>query len=107
VGLGETQQEARRSFPTGDQNPPAQASLINRLADSTERIEPALTTLAIVQEVSHCFLDQLIGVPISAASELLLDLPCQIRRQPDVHGWSLTSLYAFIIHAAAPVQVVR
>jgi hypothetical protein len=69
------------SFRTGDQYSLIQTRLINRLADSAERIEPLLATLAIVEQVSNRLLDQLIAAPIAAARELLLDLFCQICRQ--------------------------
>jgi hypothetical protein len=69
--------------------------LINRLANSTERIEPLLATLALVEEVSNRLLDQFIAAPIAAASEFLLDLFCQIRRQSCVHDRLLSSFYAF------------
>jgi hypothetical protein len=48
--------------------------LINRLADSAERIEPLLATLALVGEVSNCLFDRFVAAPIVAASEFLLDL---------------------------------
>src|SRR5579859_64862 len=38
-----------RSFLTGDQNSLIEACLINRLADSAERIEPLLATLALLK----------------------------------------------------------
>jgi hypothetical protein len=69
--------------------------LINRLANSTERIEPLLATLALVEEVSNRLLDQFIAAPIAAASEFLLDLFCQIRRQRYLHDRLLSSFYAF------------
>jgi hypothetical protein len=68
--------------------------LINRLADSAERIEPRLATLALVEEASNRLFDEFIAAPIVAASELLLDLFCQIRRQRYVHDRLLYSFYA-------------
>jgi hypothetical protein len=59
--------------------------LINRLADSAERIEPLLAALALVEEVSNRLFDQLIAAPIAAASEFLFDLLSQIRRERYVH----------------------
>jgi len=50
--------------------------LINRLADSAERIEPLLSTLALIEEVPNRLFDQFIAAPIVAASEFLLDLFC-------------------------------
>ena len=69
----------------GDPHSVIQTSLINRLADSAERIEPLLATLALVEEVSNRLFDQLIATPIAAAGEFLLDLLSQIR-------WQLTSM---------------
>jgi hypothetical protein len=69
--------------------------LINRLADSAERIEPLLAALALIEELSNGLLDQFIAAPIAAASEFLLDLFCQIRRQRYVHDRLLSSFYAF------------
>jgi hypothetical protein len=68
--------------------------LINGLADSAERIQ-LMATLALVEEVSNCLFDQFIAAPIVAASEFLLDLFCQIRRQRYVHDRLLFSSYAF------------
>jgi hypothetical protein len=56
--------------------------MINGLADSAERIQPLLATLALVEELSNRMFDQLIAAPIAAASEFLLNLVSQIRRQP-------------------------
>ena len=58
----------------GDRYSLIQARLINRLADSAERIEPLLATLALVGEVSNCLFDRFVAAPIVAASEFLLDL---------------------------------
>ena len=82
------------SFRTGDQHSLIQARLINRLADSAERIEPLLATLALVEEASNRLFDQFIAIPIVAASEFLLDLFCQIRRQRYVYDRLLSSFYA-------------
>src|ERR1035441_6128468 len=68
-----------------------QACLINRLADSTERIEPLLATVALVEEVSNRLFDQFVTASIVAVSEFLLDLFCQIRRQRYVHDLLLRS----------------
>jgi hypothetical protein len=65
-------------FLTGDQYSLIQAGVINRLADSAERIEPLLATLELVEEVSNCPFDQFVVAPIVAVSEFLLDLFCQI-----------------------------
>jgi hypothetical protein len=69
--------------------------LINSLTDSAERIEPLLPTLALVEEVPNRLFDQFIAAPIVAASEFLLDLFRQIRRQRYVHDRLLSSFYAF------------
>jgi len=69
--------------------------LVNRLADSAERIEPLLAALALIEKVSNGLFDQLIATPIAAASEFLLDLLSQIRRQRYVHDHLLSSFYAF------------
>jgi hypothetical protein len=61
-----------------DQHSLVQAGLVNRLANSTERIEPLLATLALVEEVSNRLLDQFIAAPIMAASKFLVDLGPQI-----------------------------
>jgi hypothetical protein len=55
--------------------------MINRPADSMERIQPLLATLTLVEELSNRLFDQLIAAPIAAASEFLLDMDSQIRRQ--------------------------
>ena len=78
-----------------DQHSLVQAGLVNRLADSAERIEPLLATLALVEEVSNCLFDQFVAAPIVAVSEFPLDLFCQIRRQRYVHDRRLSSFYAF------------
>jgi len=59
--------------------------MINRVADSAERIESLLATLALVEELSNRLFDQLVAASIAAASEFLLDLLSQIRRQRYVH----------------------
>jgi hypothetical protein len=78
--------------------------LINRLADSAERIEPLLATLALVEEVSNRLLDQFVAAPIVAVREFPLDLYRQVRRQRYVHDPLLSSLYAF---AAAIGRLAR
>jgi hypothetical protein len=65
--------------------------LINRLADSAERIEPLLATLALVEEAPNRLFDQFVTAPIVAVSEFPLDLFCQIRRQRYVHDRFLSS----------------
>jgi len=40
--------------------------------------------LALVEEASNRLFDQFIAAPIAAASEFLLDLFCQIRRQRNI-----------------------
>jgi hypothetical protein len=69
--------------------------LINRLADSAERIEPLLATLALVEELSNRHFDQFVTASITAASEFLLDLLSQIRRQRYIHDRLHFSFYAF------------
>jgi len=59
--------------------------LINRLADSPKRIEPLPATLALVEELSNRLFDQLIAAPVAAASEFLVYLLSQIRRERYVH----------------------
>jgi len=68
----------RPSFLVGKKHSLVQAGLINRLADSTERIEPLLATLTLVKEVPDSLFDQFIAALISAAGEFLLDLLSQI-----------------------------
>jgi len=68
--------------------------LINRLTDSAESIEPLMATLALVEEVSNRLLDHFIAAPIAAASQFLLDLLSQIRRQRYIHDRLLPSFYA-------------
>jgi hypothetical protein len=65
------------------------------MADSAERIEPLLATLALVKEVSNRLFDQFVTASIVAASEFLFDLFCQIRRQLHIHDRLLSSFYAF------------
>jgi hypothetical protein len=69
--------------------------LVNCLAYSAERIEPLPATLALIEELPNGLFDQLIATPIAAASEFLLDLFCQIRRQRYVHDHLLSLFYAF------------
>jgi hypothetical protein len=71
--------------------------LINRLADSAERIEPLLATPALIEEVPNRLFEQFITAPVAAASEFLLDLLSQIRRQRYVHDRLLFSFYAFTV----------
>jgi hypothetical protein len=73
------------SLLAGNQHSLIETRLIDRLPDSLERIEPALGTPTLVEEVSDGLYDQFIGTLIVAASELLLDLLRQIRWQRDVH----------------------
>jgi hypothetical protein len=61
-----------------DQYSLVQAGLVNRVANPTERIEPLLATLALVEEVPNRLLDQFIAAPIMAASKFLVDLGPQI-----------------------------
>jgi hypothetical protein len=68
--------------------------MINGLADFAERIQPLLATLALVEKLANRLFDQLIGALVSAASEFLLDLVSQIRRQRYVHDRLLPSFYA-------------
>jgi hypothetical protein len=56
------------SFRAGDQHSLIQACLINRLADSPERIEPLLATLARVEEVSNRLFDQFVTASIVAVT---------------------------------------
>ncbi|MDP3001037.1 MAG: hypothetical protein Q8N47_26380 [Bryobacterales bacterium] len=70
----------RSSFLAGNQHALIQARFINRPADSAERIEAPLSALTLVEEVPDSLLYQLIGTPIAAASEFLLDLSSQVRR---------------------------
>jgi hypothetical protein len=74
--------------------------LVNRLADSAEGIEPLLAALALVEEVSNRLFDQFITASIVAASEFLLDLFCQIRRQRYVHDLLLVLFSSYA--SAAP-----
>jgi hypothetical protein len=62
----------------GYQHSPVQASLINRLTDSAESIEPLLATLPLVEEAPNRLFDQFIVATVVAAGEFLLDLSCQI-----------------------------
>ena len=68
------------SFLTGDQHSLIQASLIDGLTDSPERIEPPLATLTLVKEVPDSLFDEFIGTLVTAGSKFLLDLLFQIRR---------------------------
>jgi hypothetical protein len=65
----------------GDQHSLVQTRLINRMPDSSQSIEPLLATLALIEEVTNCLLDQFIAASVVAAGEFLIDLFCQIRRQ--------------------------
>ncbi len=90
------------SFLTGDQYSLIQARLIDRLADSAEGSETLLATLALVEEVSDRLFDQFVGAPIVAASEFLLDLFCQIRRQRYIHD----RLLSFILRVHSAITMV-
>jgi hypothetical protein len=70
----------RPSFLARKQDSLTQAYLIDRVADSRERIQPPLATLAFVEEVPDGFFDQLIGALVAAARKFLLDLLPQIGR---------------------------
>ena len=65
---------ASSSLVAGKQHSLIQASVINRIADSAERIQPFL---AFIEELSNRLFDQFIGAAISSASEFLLDLVSQ------------------------------
>jgi hypothetical protein len=54
-----------RSFPTGDQHSLVEARSINRLTDSSECVEPPLTTRPVIEEVTHCLDDRFIGAVLS------------------------------------------
>ena len=54
-----------------------------------------LPALTLVEEVPDSLFDQFIEAPIVAASEFLLDLFCQIRRQRYFHNRLLFYFYAF------------
>ena len=56
------------SYLTGDRHSLIEARLIDRLADSAQRIEPLPATLALVEELSNRLFDQFIAAPIVAAS---------------------------------------
>jgi hypothetical protein len=68
--------------------------LINRLANSAERIQSLLATLALVKKLSNRLFDQFIAAPIATANEFLFDLVSQIRRQRYVHDLLLSPFYA-------------
>jgi hypothetical protein len=53
--------------------------LINRLANSAERIDPLPDTLALIEEVSNRLFDQFVKASIVAVNDFLVDLFCQIR----------------------------
>jgi hypothetical protein len=79
----------------GDQHSLVQTGLINRMPDSSQSIEPLLATLALIEEVTNCLLDQFIAASVVAAGEFLIDLFCQIRRQRYIHDRLPSSFYAF------------
>jgi hypothetical protein len=58
------------SFLTGDQHSLIQARLIDCVADSAERIEPLLATLALIEEVPDRVFDQFVAAPIVAVCEV-------------------------------------
>jgi hypothetical protein len=68
------------SFLAGDQHSLIQAGLINRLADSAERVEPPLAALTLIEEAPDRLFDQFIGTLKASTGEFLLDLLSQIRR---------------------------
>jgi len=86
---------AQPSFLAGNQHTLIEARPINGLTDSPECIESLLPALALVEEAPNRLFDQFIAAPIVAASEFLLDLFCQIRRQGYIHDRLLSSFYAF------------
>ena len=69
----------RQSFMSGDQHSFVQAGLINRLANSSERIEAPLAALALLKEGANSLLDQLAEALVSTAGKLPLDLLCEVR----------------------------
>jgi hypothetical protein len=68
------------SFLAGNEHSLIQARPINRLTESPERVEPPLAALTLVEETPNRLFEQIIGAPIAATSEFLLDLLSQIRR---------------------------
>ena len=84
-----------QSFLAGNQHALIEARLINGLANSAQRIEPLLATLALVEEVSDRLFDQFVTASLVAVSEFLLHLFCQIRRQLYIHDRLPPSSYAF------------
>jgi hypothetical protein len=70
----------------GKQHSLVQAGLIHGLADSAERIQPPLATLALVQEMPDSLFDQLVAALVPPAGEFLLDLLSQIGWQRNLHG---------------------
>ncbi len=71
-----------------------EASLIDGLTYSPQRIKPLLAALPLVEEVADRLFDQFVTASIVAVGEFAFDLFCQIRRQGYVHD-RLSSLYAF------------
>ena len=63
----------------GNQRSLIQARPIAGLPDSPERIEPLLPPLPLIEEVPDSFYDQFVGIPITAASQFLVELISQIR----------------------------
>jgi hypothetical protein len=68
----------RPSFLARNQHSLIQASLVNGLTDSPERIEPPLAALTLIEEVPDSLFDQFIPALIPAAGECLLNLLSQI-----------------------------
>jgi hypothetical protein len=72
----------------GDEDSLVQSGLINSLADSPERIESLLATLALFEKVPDSLFDQVIPALIPAAGRFLLNLLSQIGWQRYLHGCS-------------------
>jgi hypothetical protein len=68
----------RPSFLVGNQHSFVQAGFIDGLTDSTERIEPPLATLTLIEEVPDSLFDQFVATLIPTAGEFPLDLFAQI-----------------------------
>jgi hypothetical protein len=68
----------RPSFLVRNEHSFVQAGFIDGLTDSTERLQPLLATLTLVQEMPDSLRNQLIVALIPAAGEFLLDLLSQI-----------------------------
>jgi hypothetical protein len=76
----------RPSFLAGDQHSLIQTGFIDGLTDSTERIQPPLATLTLIEEVPDSLFDQLVAALVPPAGEFLLDLLSQIGWQRNLHG---------------------